>query len=72
MSPMPPRRERLGRTELIHNVIHGTKEVSPSGSKETHNFNFLRSSTSKKMKRTVVLSLEKAVSSVDHDRTVAS
>lgn len=55
MSPIPLRRERLARNELIHNVIYGTKEVSPSGSKGTHNFNFLRISTSNAMKSPVFL-----------------
>lgn len=47
--------ERLVRNESIDNVIYGTKEVSPSGSKETHNFDFSRTSTSNEMKRTVFL-----------------
>jgi len=41
--------ERLVRKELIDNVIYGTKEVSPSGSKETHKFDFLRTFTSNEM-----------------------
>lgn len=47
-----------------------TKEVSPPGSKETHNYTFLRTSTPNEIN--CFLSLEKTVGSVDHDRTVAS